>query len=970
MPRLQIFLFGTPRVIVNGQEVTLARLKSLALFAHLLVENRIESRNALATLLWPEASQSAARTYLRQAFYLLQKLLGKATFTADYENIGIASRSEIEVDVWQFEQQVAMAEHEPAQAIDLWRAAADLASADFLEGFVLADTPAFDDWQYSQRRRLQQMLLDTLDHLVIALAQQQDYAAALVFARRRVHLDPLDEAGRRTLIQLLGQIGQTAVALREYDEFVDLLDKELNLPPAPETRALIDSLRQAASAAPTVLHPYRYQPLFPRTVAASNLPQPLTPFIGRERELAELSDLIADPETRLITITAPGGMGKTRLALAVAQAVDSREFTHGVFFVPLAPLNQEESLVPAIARALGMTLQPGQPFVEQLIGYLRDRNVLLVLDNFEHLLPQARLIAQILRATSGTRILITSREQLHLRAEQVYPIHGLAYGARPTTDPAEYAAVRLFVQCAHRHAPDFALDADCLADVLRLCHVVEGMPLAIELAAAWIGVLSPAQIAAEIERSLDFLAAEMHDAPQRHQSIHAAFDATWQRLNQAERRCFAALSVFHGPFSREAAVDVTGASLLLLNQLANKSLIYYDRKRDGYILHELMRQYGREQLRKDAAMLAQVNAQHSAYYTRFLENQLPAINTVGQRQAADQVGLAWDNVRAVWQWAVEHSDLAALHRSAGTIFLFCQIRSHFVEGVQMFADAATTLCLLPASKTRDLALAQIRNHEGWLCIRVGNFQRARSTLEESQRLYYERQTAPQPIMGSDPATALGIVHLIQGNREEARSLCEDALSVAEARQDRYNCCYAHYVLTSIHHAAGDYATANYHAQQSCELAEAVGNRWFKAIPLIEWGKVARASGDYARAGSHFEDAYEIKRDFEDPEGMAIALNHLGEIALLQGHLAKRTGVSAAHCSSTWRSTIAVGWLRHSAAWASSPWARARRLAPDAGWDRRWRWPRKRTFGLLPSRSSWMWPSFSSPRVTADPVSNC
>jgi predicted ATPase/DNA-binding SARP family transcriptional activator len=884
MPRLQVFLFGTPRVILNGQEVMLARLKSLALLAHLLVENRVESRNALATLLWPESSQAAARTYLRQAFYLLQKMLGKRYFIADDETIGVAPQANIEVDVWQFEQYLIAADNEPVQAVCHWRAAVDLVHVDFLDGFTLTDAPAFDDWEAFQRQRLHQMLMQTLDNLVQHLVHESDYAGALDYARRRVQLDPLDDAGRCALIQVLARRGQTAAALREYDEFVDLLRQELDLPPAPETMALVDSIRHDVSAACAISRPYGDQLPFPTTFKASNLPHPLTPFVGRERELAELSGLIADPATRLITITAPGGMGKTRLALAVAQTVDPKQFVHGVFFVSLASLNQEESLVPAVARALGMTLQPGPPPLEQLTDYLRDRNLLLVLDNFEHLLPQARVIAQILRMTSGAQILITSRERLHLSAEQVYPIQGLAYGALSTADPAESAAVRLFEQCAHRNAPDFVLGDEVLADVMRICHLVEGMPLAIELAAAWIGMLSPAQIAAEIERNLNFLTAEMHDAPQRHQSIHAAFDATWQRLNQDERRCFSALSVFRGLFSREAAIDVTGASLLLLNQLANKSLIRYDRRRDGYTIHELMRQYGREQLCKDAFTLAQIEERHCIHYSRFLENRLSAINTVGQRQAADEVSMAWDNVRAAWQWAVEHIDINALHPSAGTIFLFCQIRSHFADGVKMFADAATALYARPPSKFRDLALAQIRNHEGWLAIRVGDFERAQSTLEESQHLYDKHQTAPRPMMGSDPGPPLGIVHLILGDRTRARRLCEDALVAAEARQDHYNRSYAHYVLTSIHHAAGDYPSANHHAQQACELAEAVGNRWFKAIPLVEWGKVARANGDYVQAGRHFKDAYDIKRDFEDPEGMAVALNHLGEIALLQGNL--------------------------------------------------------------------------------------
>ncbi|MCB0117142.1 MAG: NACHT domain-containing protein, partial [Caldilineaceae bacterium] len=494
MPRLQVFLFGTPRVFVDGQEVKLARLKSHALLAHLLVENRIESRNSLATMLWPESSQSVARTYLRQAFYLLQRELGKAFFVTDDENMGIMPHAPIDVDVWQFEHLVNA---DPPTRRDLC-AAVELATADFLDGFTLPDAPAFDDWQTFQRQRLRQILIHTLESLIQQSIQAGDLSAAVDYARRCVQLDPLDDAARCTLIQILAQMGQTGAALREYREFTDLLKEELDLPPAPETTALVESIRREASVARTNTRSHADDAPYPTTVVTSNLPQALTPFIGRERELAELSDLIADPAKRLITITAPGGMGKTRLALAVAQAIDPRRFPHGIFFVHLAPLNQDEPIVSAIARVLGVALNATQPQETQLIGYLLNRSVLLVLDNFEHLLQQADQITRILRETANVRLLITSRERLHLHAEQVYPLQGLAYGAQANTDSAGFAAVRLFEQCAHRNAPDFTLSDDVLADVVRICRLVEGMPLAIELAAAWVGVLSPAQIAAEI----------------------------------------------------------------------------------------------------------------------------------------------------------------------------------------------------------------------------------------------------------------------------------------------------------------------------------------------------------------------------------------------------------------------------------------------------------------------------------------
>ncbi len=292
--------------------------------------------------------------------------------------------------------------------------------------------------------------------------------------------------------------------------------------------------------------------------------------------MAALEDLITDPEARLVTIVGPGGMGKTRLSLAIAeQYLGEDYFPNGVFFIALAPLRSTEHIVPTMADAFDFQLEGGGPGTrsprQQILDYLRSKRMLLVLDNFEHLLAGVDLVSDILGAAPEVKILVTSRERLHLRPEQLFPIQGLEFPDWETPeDAANYTAIRLFIQSAQRVRPDFALRADDLTYLTRICRLVDGMPLGVELAAAWVDLLSLADIAAEIRQSLDFLETDLHDVPARHRSIRAIFDTSWGRLSQREQAAMAQLSVFRGGFTRPAAQQVAGANLRTLATPANR----------------------------------------------------------------------------------------------------------------------------------------------------------------------------------------------------------------------------------------------------------------------------------------------------------------------------------------------------------------------------------------------------------------
>jgi predicted ATPase/DNA-binding CsgD family transcriptional regulator len=436
----------------------------------------------------------------------------------------------------------------------------------------------------------------------------------------------------------------------------------------------------------------RAPPSFRPTAPVFHLPLPPTPFFGREEELATLKERLGDPAVRLVTIVGPGGIGKTRLALAAgAQAAESHRagpseliatnFPHGVVFVPLAPSALPEDLAPAIAQPFGVGLQRGQ---SQLLDSLRWKQLLLILDSFEHLLAGVDLLIDILRVAPGVKLLVTSREQLQLQGEHLFPIHGLAHPAQDPTPRAlagmgvdayveAYPAIELFVETVRRVQPGFALGPDDATVVARICRLVEGMPLALELAASWADSLSLSEILAEARQSPDFLQVEWRDVPERQRSMRAVFDASWQRLSEAEQVVFCQLSVFRGGFTREAAGQVvTGAeaSPHRLATLVRKSFLQRDQTEARYQIHELLRQYGAEKLARDPALEAAVRDQHSRYFCDLLGQQEMGIEDGILHEVMHEIQGDIENVRAACIWAAAQGPLTRLEGAVNPLGWF------------------------------------------------------------------------------------------------------------------------------------------------------------------------------------------------------------------------------------------------------------------------------------------------------------
>lgn len=410
----------------------------------------------------------------------------------------------------------------------------------------------------------------------------------------------------------------------------------------------------------------------------NNLPVQVTPFIGREHELKEMERLLRDPAIRLVTILAPGGMGKTRLSLEAA-AQQLSHFADGVFFVELDHISAPENIPNATAEALGIGRESGEGLKQEILDFLREKHILLVMDNFEHVLDGAGWVGEILRAAPQAEVVATTREKLGLDGETLFILGGMDFPEWETpADALEYAAVKLFMQSALRVRPQFELRAEDLTCVARICRMVGGMPLGIVLAAAWLETLSLAEIAQELGQSIDLLESDRRDIPDRQRSIRAVFDYSWNLMDEEERRIFQRFAVFRGGCTRQAAQAVSGASLRQLSTLLNKSLLLRDPVSGRYQVHELLRQYAEEHLHQSGDE-ASVHEAHSSYYLNTLAERVPDMKGRRQFAALDEVDSDFENLRAAWQWAARNKKGALIDLALEGLDIYCRLRRRFRE---------------------------------------------------------------------------------------------------------------------------------------------------------------------------------------------------------------------------------------------------------------------------------------------------
>ncbi|MFQ5855302.1 MAG: tetratricopeptide repeat protein [Anaerolineae bacterium] len=904
--------------------------KNKALLKILLTyRRRALTKEQLMEWLWPHLDPDAAGRNLRVAVSQLRRALEpdlprgsqssfilttdagyawntKADYWLDAEEFErlAASRWQRADSRWQVADSSANQDaisHQPS-AISHMQSAISLYQGDYLE------EDRYADWATAERERLRELYFALLTRLAEAYARQGRYQRAVASCREVLAADRCRESVWCQLMLYHHHAGDQALALRAYEECRHALAEELAVEPLPETIALYEQvLRREVPA--------------PRRDIPNNLPHELTNFVGRQEELAEIAARLENPACRLLTLAGPGGVGKTRLALRAASE-RMAQYPDGVYFVRLAPLSSADFMVAAIAEALGIHFYGREDPKVQLLNRLREKRMLLVMDNFEHLLAGAELVIEILQHAPEVKILVTSREPLNFQAEWCVDIEGLLYPegrleardwglereTRPSDDTqyvirsTQYAAVRLFVERAGQVRAGFRLSQATTPDVVRICQFLEGMPLGIELAAAWVRRFSCSRIVREIERNrstalttgLDFLTTSMRDVPERHRSLRAVFDWSWNLLSEEERASFRKLSVCRGGFRSEAAEQVAGASPRVLASLVGKSMLR--RTPAGrYEMHELLRQYAGEKLHAFPADEKQAQELHCRYYATFLHQREEAIRNEARTDVLDEVGDEIENVRHGWEWAIAQWQVGEIGKYLDSLYHFYWIRGWYHEGEEVFGRAAERLDarLRPSQvefnrrvdpgQAREVIQGKILLRQGRFCFRLNHYKKARDVLRRSLAVSRHHQM-PEEIAST--LHTLGYVAYMVGDYEKAKELCQQSLAICEEARDRHEMAKCLNALGLAVVGLGQYAEARRLHERSLAVSREIGNQRTAARALSYLGLLAGSMGEYAEARKLCRESLEVYGTMGDQWGVAHTLDYLGNIARWTGEYAE------------------------------------------------------------------------------------
>ncbi|MBN1484135.1 MAG: tetratricopeptide repeat protein [Chloroflexia bacterium] len=930
MSSLHIRLLGSFAVRRGQAEARFETDAARALLSYLVLQAEIAfSRERLAGLLWPEQAGPEALHALRQTLSRLRSAIGDRQANPPFLHV---SRQAIQfneqgdhwLDVRDFVALLAEVQSHRHRRLESCRfcmhrleEAAALYRGDLLGGFYLESLP-FEEWLFLERERLHRQAMQTFYHLANYYERRGEFERAQDYARRQLELEPWREEGHQQLMRVLALSGQRSAALAQYENSRQLLQEELGVEPGPDTVRLYRQIRDGELEQPSL--------------SASNLPAQLTPFVGRQAELDRIAERLNSMDCRLLTLLGPGGVGKTRLALEAASA-ERAAFADGVYFVPLAPVSSPDFMAAALAQALQFPLQPGQAPEVQLAHYLRHKELLLVLDGFEHLLSGSDLVLDLLRQAPSLSILTTSRQRLNVAGEWQLPLEGLAWpepaeverGDPPTVE--DYDAVHLFVQSARRVRPDFRLDRENLPAILHICQLVEGLPLAIELAAAWLQVFSCQEIPEEIQRDLDFLTTSMQGVPERHRSLRAVLDASWSMLSEGEQGLLSRLSVMWGDFDRPAAEEVAGANAALLTALVSKSLLRQEslQGRVRYELHELLRMYAAEKLSAAPAEQQRTLDRHCEHYLQLLST-LKAGTGPEQQRALEGIATEIKDIRSAWDWAIMQGQLAIIDQTMDDLFCFYDEHSWFQEGEAMFGRVVGAFSDTAAAEERALrgrALAR----RGWFTFRLGQCEQGRALLQQNLTLaqaagdlqeivftlnrlaataldlgdYDEvRQYARQSLAlgrqtGERSEQAHALVMLGQadyylGDYAEARQHCEESLQLARQQDLPKLAADSLRQLGNLHFTLQHYVQARQYYEQALQIYRQTGNRWGESAALSNAGGVICRQGDYERARRLFEEALQIKEEVGDLWGQANVLSNLGVLANEQGDHMRAVGL--------------------------------------------------------------------------------
>jgi predicted ATPase/DNA-binding SARP family transcriptional activator len=857
-PRLTLEFLGLPQLHLDDQPLATDRRKTMALLAYLTVNGigrpgQRHSRESLSTLLWPDYEQSRAFTNLRRTIWEIHQILGEGWLIADRGSLYWNEEADLDLDVARFENLLVQgrAQTESTLRISCLTEAVDLYRNHFLTGFSLKDAHPFNDWALTQGEDLHRKFSDALTLLVESHCAIHQVDTAIQYARRLVTLDPLNETAHRQLMEVYLQAGQHSAAIKQYQACERILRKELNIDPQPETQALYKRIRKGDG------NPVQGGSQAPAPPLLHNLPFQLSTFIGREKQQDEIIRLLT--KRRLVTVVGAGGIGKTSLSVQVGHRIP-HQYPDGLWFISLTALTNPALVPQTVASTLQLQENSARPMLDGLIDFLRTRTTLLIFDNCEHLLDAcASLLISLLQHCPTLHILATSRETLNIAGETVYTMPPLSIPESdlPIDELQGYEAIRLFMDRAAMALPSFFLTAETTQAVVEICRKVDGIPLAIELAAARVNILQPQEILKQLQRSFTLLSSDNPTLLPRHQTLQASMDWSWGLLDEQEQRYLRQLSVFAGGWTLESAQMVCDGNILsLTSALVKKSLIIVDQEpghETRYFFHEMVREYVHQKLVRSGEQAA-LRTRHLQYFLDLARQAETGLRSFHRVDWMERLSDERNNIRSALHWAEQTDVPAGLYLSSGLRRYWES--SNMREGMEWLETFLNRSKADELPKARATALLTY----GWLLTWLQYFDRADLAAQESLSLF----------------RAIG-----DTNGEV------DALILGEnIAQFKY-----------------DMQTALLHGEQALALSRSLDDPWQEANALYFLGWNTR---DYELMFSYWGQAIALYRQVGDQVSLANVLGFLGQFRVLNGdfELAETYLDEAIHLwEANWRANV-------------------------------------------------------------------
>jgi len=832
--KIRINLLGKYQIEHQSHPIRLSTRKTELLLAYLVLHTESHGREKLAALFWGDSSDTQARNSLRNALAVLRKQLGNDLIFVNRQSVSINPEYPLWVDVLEFETQATnyLAESNPES---------DQVNIELYQSNLLPDF--YDEWIFPLREHYRSLFIKTLLQVTQQLRSQSEYEKAVETARKVLMFDQANERAHQHIMFCHTALGNRNAAIKQYEACQRILMEEIGVEPEKETTALYDWIKQTPSEA---------NPLEARI---TNLPISLTSFIGRKRELSDVKQKLSS--ARLLTLTGPGGSGKTRLALQTGtELLDS--FKDGVWWVDLTVLTDRSMVSYSIARSLGVLEIPNQSLHQTLAHFLRSKHLLLIIDNCEHLIETcAHIIHFLCERCSQLTILATSRESLNVAGEQTWQVPTLFLPDPQKYSPIdlllEYEGIRLFVERARTASSDFIFSEQNASFVTQICSRLDGIPLAIELAAARIKLLTPEEIATRLDDRFHLLTNGSLTAPLRHQTLQAAMDWSYDLLNDKEQRLFRSLAVFSGSWDLEATEEVCSSNdhlekseiLDLLSSLVDKSLVIKEGAQNGrsrYRMLETIRQYAWDALTRSNET-HEVQEYHLNYYLRLVESAKPHLGFF----LPDKEMFKWLGV------------LTPEHDNLRVAVNFCETSpSHAKAGLKMMGNLH------------------------WYFLLHNRLSEGRDWINKLET----KEITISPIVKAQAYLTSGFLACWQGDFASARPALERSLKFFGEINDGAGIAFSLHGLGFAANGLGEHADAGQYFGRCLQTAREIDDKWLISIALHFIAIGTSFQGNYDLALSQFEECISLMSNgYGNTQGIAFSEFHLGRIARIHGNLA-------------------------------------------------------------------------------------